>query len=441
MPRQRPALTIPGILDHADRHRRLYGQWPHMHSGPVAGVPGESWKTINHALLAGRRGLPGGSSLRLLLVQKRDMLDRHKDSRLTIRQILKWADEVFAKTRKWPTAKTGKVLGAPAEKWESIDRCLRKGLRGLPGKTSLARLLAKHRGKPNHRGLPRLTHAQILKWADDHQRRRGSWPTGKSGPIPGAPAEDWRRIGSAMACGKRGLRPAITLPRLLAKHRGVRMRREPPPLSIPHILRWADAYYRRVDRWPQQYSGPIPQSPDDTWAKINYALHRGSRGLLGGITLHLLLKIHRSAVVDLAATPLTVRQILKWADEHRARVGSWPTVRSGGVQGAPGENWRAIDSALWSGVRGLGGNTTLADLLIRHTRVGLTGPKAPYSIAQVLAWADAYFEKWGRRPSRSSGAIPGTRRETWRKVDSALKSGVRGFPGGSSLSRFLARHR
>src|SRR5207248_4545169 len=31
--------------------------------------------------------------------------------------------------------------------------------------------------------------------------------------------------------------------------------------------------------------------------------------------------------------------------------------------------------------------------------------------------------------------------DTWRRVDSALRYGLRGLPGGSSLARFLAEHR
>jgi hypothetical protein len=63
--------------------------------------------------------------------------------------------------------------------------------------------------------------------------------------------------------------------------------------------------------------------------------------------------------------PLTAHQIVSWADAHFARTGSWPTVPSGAVAGAPGETWRKVDIALRQGHRGLRGGDTLGRLLHR----------------------------------------------------------------------------
>ena len=64
--------------------------------------------------------------------------------------------------------------------------------------------------------------------------------------------------------------------------------------------------------------------------------------------------------------PLTVGQILAWADAHLARTGRWPAAASGPVEGAPGEAWGNIDNALRRGGRGLPGGDRLAGLLDRH---------------------------------------------------------------------------
>jgi hypothetical protein len=61
--------------------------------------------------------------------------------------------------------------------------------------------------------------------------------------------------------------------------------------------------------------------------------------------------------------PLTVRQILAWADSHRARTGSWPTADSGYVHGNRNEKWSRIDGALRLGLRDLRGGSSLARLL------------------------------------------------------------------------------
>jgi DNA-binding CsgD family transcriptional regulator len=53
------------------------------------------------------------------------------------------------------------------------------------------------------------------------------------------------------------------------------------------------------------------------------------------------------------AKPLTIEQIIAWAEDHHQRTGKWPTQTSGPVLAAPGETWAAINQALRSGLRGL----------------------------------------------------------------------------------------
>jgi hypothetical protein len=66
--------------------------------------------------------------------------------------------------------------------------------------------------------------------------------------------------------------------------------------------------------------------------------------------------------------PLTVEQILAWADAHHARTGRWPNTGSGPVASAPGEVWGNINIALAWGYRGLPRGGSLARLLARHGR-------------------------------------------------------------------------
>src|SRR5437879_4488718 len=60
---------------------------------------------------------------------------------------------------------------------------------------------------------------------------------------------------------------------------------------------------------------------------------------------------------------------------------------------------------------------------------------------QILKWADAHFERTGRWPTCHSGIIAGCAGETWMAVEAALTFGLRGLRAGSTLARFLARHR
>jgi hypothetical protein len=66
--------------------------------------------------------------------------------------------------------------------------------------------------------------------------------------------------------------------------------------------------------------------------------------------------------------PLTVAQILAWADAYHARAGTWPTARSGPIPEAPGEVWQRLNAALYNGYRGLPGGDSLARLLNWHQR-------------------------------------------------------------------------
>ena len=134
-------LAIPEILAWADAHHRRTGKWPTVVSGPICEAAHESWERINNALYHGLRGLPGGSSLRALLAEQRGFRPR-----LTLEQVLAWADAHRERTGELPSVNSGAVHGAAGETWRAIDRALMRGHRGLSGGSSLAKLLDEQRG-------------------------------------------------------------------------------------------------------------------------------------------------------------------------------------------------------------------------------------------------------------------------------------------------------
>jgi hypothetical protein len=135
-----------------------------------------------------------------------------------------------------------------------------------------------------------LTVPLILRWADAHRQRTGSWPHARSGPVDGAPGQTWGAVNRALARGGRGLPGGSSLARLLGESRGRRDRA--PALDAGQILLWADAHFRRTGRWPRANSGPVPDAPGETWAAVASALYAGHRGLPGGQTLARLLRRH-----------------------------------------------------------------------------------------------------------------------------------------------------
>jgi hypothetical protein len=284
---------------------------------------------------------------------------------------------------------------------------------------------------------------QILAWADAHHARTGQWPRFGDGPIPEEPGETWANVQTSLQRGSRGLPGGSTLPQLLARERGVRPQRRRPLLTIPEILRWADAHLARTGRWPAARSGRIPEAPGETWAGVHKALRKGLRGLPGGSSLVRLLREQRGARhwIRGERAPLTIPQILAWADAHHTRTGHWPTGGSGPIPEAPDETWRSVGAALTQGMRGLPGGSSLARLLLRERGVRDQRYRAPLTIPEILAWADAFRGRTGRWPTAGSGPIPEVLGETWRTVNAALAYGMRGLPGGSSLAKLLDRER
>jgi hypothetical protein len=136
---------------------------------------------------------------------------------LTVEQILAWADAHRERTGRWPASGSGDVSGVPGQTWQAVNQALVRGCRGLPGGSSLARLLEEHRGKRNKARTPPLTAEQILAWADAHFRRTGRWPSGHAGPVPDAPGENWTAIDGALWAGSRGLPGGDSLARLLRR--------------------------------------------------------------------------------------------------------------------------------------------------------------------------------------------------------------------------------
>jgi len=141
-------FDIATILLWADNHKKRTGRWPKATSGPIHDVLGESWSKIDAALRYGLRGLGplGGSSLAKLLGQERGVRNVQARPPLSEQRIVAWADAHRCRTGKWPTINSGELVDAPGETWANINMALTTGGRGLRGRSSLAKLLARRRG-------------------------------------------------------------------------------------------------------------------------------------------------------------------------------------------------------------------------------------------------------------------------------------------------------
>ncbi len=213
-----------------------------------------------------------------------------------------------------------------------------------------------------------------------------------------------------------------------------------PKLRPSRILEWADAYHARTGKWPTWGSGPIPEAPGETWLAVEAALSLGGRGFPGRSTLVRFLDEHRGRYNPKGAH-LTIKQILRWMDDWHARTGRWPDCKSGRIPGTQGVTWAAVEGALAKGRGGLPGGSSLAALRAEKRGVPRRQDRPGLTEATVLRWADAYHRRTRRWPGQGSGPIPGAAGENWLAVDNALRVGLRGLPGGSSLRQLLSRER
>jgi hypothetical protein len=189
---------------------------------------------------------------------------------------------------------------------------------------------------------------------------------------------------------------------------------------VRQVLAWARAHRGRTGRWPNQGSGPVSEAPGETWLAIDNALRFGRRGLPGGEGLGQFLHTRLGAPTRAVRPPLTVEQVLAWADRHREKTGSWPAAGSGKVAGARGQTWKGINDALERGYRGLPGGSSLAQLPAEHRGKHNKTWRPPLTEGQILGWADAHRRRTGAWPNLLSGAVADAPGETWREINNCL---------------------
>jgi hypothetical protein len=172
------------------------------------------------------------------------------------------------------------------------------GHRGLPGGSSLARLLAEHRPVR----LRRLSLRKIRTWASAHRDATGRWPDAHSGPVRGVADETWEAVDAALRYGRRGMPGGSSLTSLFGRSLDPDAQGKRPDLTVEQVLAWADAYRAATGRWPTPTSGPVEGEPGEKWVNLNAALRLGRRGLPRDTNLTRLIAAHRGATAPPGAS-------------------------------------------------------------------------------------------------------------------------------------------
>ena len=140
--------------------------------------------------------------------------------------------------------------------------------------------------------------------------------------------------------------------------------------------------------------------------------------------------------------PLTISQILQWADWHHLRTGQWPTTRSGFILDQPDRTWLAVETALIKGTCGLRGGSSLHRLLKARRRIPDPRMVVPeLTLKHIQQWADSHRTITGQWPHRESGLVLDCPRISWTTIERRMKSGRLSLPRGTTLTRWLRKAR
>jgi hypothetical protein len=232
-----------------------------------------------------------------------------------------------------------------------------------------------------------------------------------------------------------------------------------PPLTEELIVEWIKLYKEYTGIYPVSKSDDTSSDPvwinniatnkwealDENWHAIDGALRDGDRTLPGGSSLYQLRKAH-----GLIEKPdLTVKKIKRWIRLYNEYYEGkkWPSSKSPIIwdKDAEGkwikvesENWRAIETALIRGRRGLPEGLSIAQL---KKEVQEEMNISEWSREKIIRWIGIFISLNGRWPIQQDSEVLdyGKKGEyvktgkKWPAVNRALIEGRPDMPGGSSL--------
>ncbi|MDC0274489.1 hypothetical protein OAK91_07135, partial [Planctomycetaceae bacterium] len=292
-----------------------------------------------------------------------------------------------------------------------------------------------------------LTVSQILSWADEHHKRTGKWPKHNSGKVH-EQDETWNAIDFSLKTGGRGLKEQLSLAKLLWERRGVKWRRRKRSLNLDWIQEQAIHYYYMTGKWPTNTSGEIFDTGEN-WMNIQIALQTGDHGLKGGQSLEQLLYEFSTTLndTDKAKIPkkdLALGFIYSKIYEYRNLTGKWPKSNAP-VDSDQNLRWGRLYYQLKIGFEGLPRGINL-NALIDAIKIDKHDKFTPHKLtkAWIKKQSQIFYSVNHEFPNpRKTGYLRyiGRTNLSWESIDLALKFGLRGLNGGSSLvSLFVTKY-
>jgi hypothetical protein len=207
------------------------------------------------------------------------------------------------------------------------------------------------------------------------------------------------------------------------------------------IKSWAQEYKAKHGKYPSSLSKEVEMIPDcfkiRGWRALDSSLRVGGRGLSGGSSLVFLLGGNRVKQKNLLVGEELVQELKKSLLNFKEKEGKFPSRYLSGSFLSDGSTLKSIDRAFQRRNRGLDkiGCKTLSDFMRKEFGEGPTG--IILKIDDVKKEIREYIRIGKERLTRNSvdfALFDGTSAENLRGL---LKSGSRGLPKGSSLSKLV----
>lgn len=335
------SLTEELIVESIKVYLEQTGNLPHSHNKDfVPNLLNYNWVTIDAALKFGRYGLPGNSSLAILL-------NTHfsEQKALTEENIVKSMVIYHEQTGKWPTSITsGKAPGLGDHTWGSLNSSLKRGSHGLSvSGSSIPKLLNKYLSERKN-----LTEDLIWEVAQEWLKQTGKWPNiGVVGKINHLKNMTWALVNKSLKEGLHGLPGGSSLLKLLTERGASIKQRNEICLTEALIWKAAQNWFKRTGSWPAERTiGNIPELPNCNWVQLNQSLRTGLHGLPGGSSLAKLL-VFNGVENNSCKQILTEDMILRAAQNWFKQTGRWPTRRTiGKIPEFPGHVWYGVNRIL-----------------------------------------------------------------------------------------------
>lgn len=381
-------------------------------------------------------------------------------SQLDETQIIDWVKKHIEQYGKKPGKHTGTVEFAEGEHkgitWAAIDIALKKGLRDLPGKSCLVKLIKEKLGIRSYHNPPALPTQLIIDWITLFINKYERKPNMSDGNIEFAEGEyareTWSGVNAALWRGGRGQPGKSSLASLIQENFGIKNIQDLPALSATLILDWIKQYIDVHGKKPNRTSGIIEPVSEEykgiTWTIINTALEVGTRGLPGGSSLAKLIDNKMGIANPMNLPLLNEELIINWVTQFINTHKEKPLRSSGVIEFASADHkgitWLAVDSALKRGSRGISGKSSLASLIAKTFSFKNHMNLSPLTEEMIVGWVTQYIDIHGEKPTQNSGILDFVSEAykgiTWLAINTALDKGGRELLGGSSLAKLIEKH-